>query len=393
MILYVVECGMAGYEHSSFNSSVAMALGHLSKHSHIDLHFFGEHTQQEIFKNNFDHTTDIHYHKITVTPGKSRRFIKKNLTEFYNIFSILRKARRQRAVVLFLSVSAPSMAFFSIMRYLFPSVKVHLILHGLDGLIRQDKWKITSYGFWNRLSLLRLYKGPWPNMYVLGDGIRNRLIEYFPKVPALNEIKVLEHPFNFSPISLVNHSNVVVAPDKNCTTIGFIGFGRRDKGVEHFYRLAKNMSDLVEANTLKFILIGELHKECERFRNKFVIELGQGNQYISSEQYYAAIKSLDCAVFFLNSFYTLTASGSVFDAISFGVKIIALSNPYIEDIKREDSDNGITTVADIDEMEEYLRKCLRNGLLGQRYFYTGIKEKHSIAGFARALNDIAGNSQ
>lgn len=377
---------MSGKEHSSFNAAMATALLRIARRGQIELHFWGEETQyNSLFLCKKDQAL-VSQHPIVVAPGRDRKFARKVTIEIINIIRILRHAQRRKASVIFLSVCAPSMAALMLLRFCFRRVPVHLIIHGLDGLLRDEKQRITSYGLWNRLSLLRFYDGSWPASYVLGRGIRQRLLDYFPGVPALRHIEVIEHPFDFPTAYLAPAAEEISAIRERPMRIGFVGFGREDKGIDLFYLLAERMSDLVQTEAVRFILVGALHPACMQYHNEWVDRLEDGEDWTDPIQYQNQIRTLDCALFFGGDAYRLTASGSLFDTIAGGVKIVSLPNRYVEDLQADDPEGGITCVSGLDDMEQYLRESCKDGL-GRRFRYDAIRNKHGIEQLERVLRD------
>jgi hypothetical protein len=385
LVLFIVESNMIGKEHSSINAAVGAALLRMSDQFSIELHFWGDRSQYDGMFGCPGADKLVQYHPITVVPGRERRFIRKVAIETLNIIRILWTARRKGASVLFLSVFAPSMATLMLLRRIFRSVPAHIILHSLEGLVRKDKWKITSYGLWNRLALLHGYDGAWPTAYVLGSGIRTRLLDCLPGSPALQKIRVIEHPFSFSAMNRTSIPTEQFTAPNRPICVGFVGFGRKDKGVDKFYKLAEMMSDLVESGAVKFLIVGSLDPECLQYRNKWVLELHGNEDFVDALQYRNEIHALDCAVYFLDSYYALTASGSLFDAIDAGVKVISLKSPYVEDIQLDDTEDGITSVSNLHEMEQYLRTYYGAGFRW-KFKYERIKAKHGIDSLATTLH-------
>jgi glycosyltransferase involved in cell wall biosynthesis len=379
---------MTGNEHSSFNAAIVRACGDIAHKAELELHFFGEKSHCGAILDGLqeDCRFDVLSQEIAVVPGKKRHFIRKVTLEVYNLVKILCKARKGGASVLILSTSAPTMVILFAMQYAFRSVPTHLILHGLDGLLRRDKWKVTSYGLWNRLALLHFYNGRWPLTYVLGEGIRSRLLDNFPNCFALQTVRVIEHPFDFGPPVAPPLVGEQSAAGDRPMCVGFLGYGRRDKGIDKFYLLAERMSDLVLSGAVKFVIAGTLNVDCGQYRNRWVEELHTDPLFVTTpEQYQEEVRGLDCAVFLYDSSNCLTASGSIFDAVAAGVKIVSLPNPYITDIQVEDVEGGITIVAQMEDMEQYLRNYLLQGEFRRRFAFGKVRAGHGREGLVKAI--------
>lgn len=384
MIIHIVESNMVGGQHSGINTAVAAALLQIAEQHPLELHFWGERHQYETISAGLKNYRSITYHPITVIPGSSRQFIRKVLWETLNIYRILRVARRTDSTVLFLSVFAPSMVALMLLRPYFRAVKAHLILHSLDGLLRQDKQRLTSYGLWNRISLLKLFDGSWPATYVLGEGIRSRLTSAFPEVSSLQGIKVIEHPFDFDNGPPPKECGDVTGQGR-LFRVGFVGGGRMDKGIDRFYRLGEMMSNLIAERKAEFVLVGALAVECGQLRSHLVKELHSPEEFVSSLQYQQEVGELDFAVFMLDERYSLTASSSVLDAISASTKILSLRNPYICDLSKEDVENGIVLFDNLVDMERYLRMDIQAGTKEHPCF-SEIKRRRSVECTAKTLS-------
>lgn len=384
MIIHIVESNMVGGQHSGINTAVAAALLQIAEQHPLELHFWGEKHQYETISAGLSNYRAITYHPITVIPGSSRRFIRKVLWETLNIFRILRVARRTDSTVLLLSVFAPSMVALMLLRSYFRAVKTHLILHSLDGLLRQDKQRLTSYGLWNRLSLLHLYDGIWPATYVLGNGIKSRLTGAFPKVSSLQDIKVIEHPFDFGNDRATEECRDVTGQGRPFR-VGFVGGGRMDKGIDRFYLLGEMMSNLIAERKVEFVLVGALAVESSQLRSHLVKELHSPKEFVSPLQYQQEVGELDFAVFMLDKRYSLTASSSVLDAIAASTKILSLWNPYVYDLSKEDVENGIVLFDNLADMERYLRMDIQAGTK-ERPCFSEIKRRRSVECTAKTLS-------
>jgi hypothetical protein len=388
VILYVVEPNMAGAEHSSFNAAILRSIRQLASKRQLEIHFWAaashfDSISSELFTSNLQLTV----HKIPVAPGSTRHFVRKVFLEIFNLIRILSKARKAGASVIVLSTSAPAMAILFSLRSAFRDVITHLVLHGLDGLVCGNACNPMRYSFWNRLAVFKLYDGRWPRTYVLGDGIRRRLLARFPNCLALQSIGVVEHPFDFHPATTISDADYPSSMPERPMRVGFLGFGRIDKGIDRFFLLAEKMSDLVESGKAEFVLTGALRADCERYRNRWVISSQKDNKSLTTpDEYQEAIRSLDCAVFLYPTQYFLTASSSILDAINAGLKIVSLPNEYFGDFQGADTEGGITIVRGMEEVENHLRAYQRQGAFRRRFAFNELRNRHSLERLAKTIH-------
>lgn len=388
MIVNVIEVSMTGKEHSSFNAAFLAALKLAEVGATKEVHFWAEKTHYESIKsdNQEEIEKNVVYHQIKVIPGSKRKFLRKVVVEIVNVILVLKRSKKEGSSVIFLSTFAPTTVLLILINALYRKVPTHLVLHGLDGLIRQDKLRLNSYGLWNRMALLRFFRGNWPYAYVLGSGIRNRLIRFFPESPYLSLIRSIEHPYDFSSAEAecCNLYDSKEASSKPIN-IGFVGYGRKDKGVDLFYDLAEKMSDYVREKKVRFVLVGSLDPECAQYANCWVDYL-EGSALLSSRKVYReAIRSLDCALMLGSEAYKLTASGSVLDIIAAGTKIISLPNEYVSDIAMFDEEEGINIFDTMAQVENEIRRyCEAGGF--KKYEYRKIQNHYGIEALSKQLS-------
>lgn len=269
------------------------------------------------------------------------------------------------------------------MRRLFQSVPVHIILHGeIESLLIPEKQTVNREGFWVKLALFRLYQGSWPYLYVLGSGIHDRLVDYFPDIAALRAISTIEHPYPFTEERSQDSSR------PNARRIGFVGVGRRIKGVLDFYYLAESLSTHVANDALEFVVVGGLESGVVPQNSAPVVVLAPHGAGLSTDEYEKAISELDCAVFLATQNYSLTASGSVFDIVNAGVEILTLRSPYLTDLSKLDVEGGIKFFANVKEIESEICRRIKHGWPDQLFRYPEIRRAHSSASLDNAISRI-----
>ncbi|HEY6924486.1 MAG TPA: hypothetical protein VI653_13525 [Steroidobacteraceae bacterium] len=387
-ILYVADANKQSAEHVSFNAAMLQTLFGAAREHGCKIVFFSERTHREAVLSLLAAGTDLEWHEIPVVSGFHRTFIKKFVVELVTVCRLIFKARRAGADVLLLSVFPNVLACVLLLKPLFRNVRLHVILHGeLESLVIEEKRPIWREGFWVRLAVLRLYDGKWPSLYVLGEGIRSRLMQRFAEAPHLRQLRVIEHPHIF--LENVPHPG----PGRGVLCVGFVGAGRVVKGIEAFFRLAEALSDRVRSAELEFVVIGGMEEGYRYDSDAPVRVLCDHPGGLSVEEYRTAIASLDCAVFLFKTDYLFTASGSVFDVLDAGVPILSLENQYLRDLARDDCEGGMTFFEDLRGIEMEIRRRLDSGMRFPRRAYPRIRWNHSTSSQAALVGEIFAPSQ
>jgi hypothetical protein len=246
-------------------------------------------------------------------------------------------------------------------------------------------WKQRVYreGFWTSLALLRLFDGSWPVLYVLGAGLKSRLLEHFPDRAPLTQLRVMEHPYCFR-----------VCPGtesgRDKSRIGFVGTGRVVKGIEEFFAIADSLQDCVAGGALEFVVVGGMEPGAPRRGADSVTVLADRPAGLDSEAYFDAIGALDCALFVGHHDYSLTASGAIFDVIGRNVEVFSLRNQYLHDLSRLDVERGIKFFGDVNAISAEIRNRIVSGVGFRRYGYPLIKEVHSTTGQRAVAEGMVG---
>ena len=349
---FVVEPNKQAAEHLSFNVAILRSLLTNARSRGDEVVLFCERRhRQQIVAALPEAEHSLRWEEIPVVSGLRRRFLWKFLVEGSVMWRVLRRAKRQGATVVVLSLFANVLPFVALSRRLFRGTPTHLFLHGeLESLLIAAKQPIYREGFWVKLALMRLYDGRWPTLYVLGDGIKRRLLQQFPRAAQLQAIRVIDHPYSFVPssraakLALIDHARAVELeqaraaerPLRPAIRLGLVGAGREIKGVAAFFFLAQSLSEYVAAGRLEFVLVGGLEESCRKLANGWVKILAEEIGGLGPQEFRSAIASLDSALFLYRQNYALTASGAVFDVIGEGVEILALRNHYLSDVAVHD---------------------------------------------------------
>lgn len=383
--LFVVEPNKQGSEHLSFNAAMLSVLLKAAREQYKEVLFFCEDTHRDRLLPLLSGETDVIWRTIPVVNGMSRNFIKKLVVEVFVLFKVLLEARRRGADVLLLSVFPNALACLLLCRRFFTKVRLHVILHGeLESLIIPEKRPIYREGFWVKLAMLRLFDGRWPIFYVLGPGIKRRLLEHFFSYTNLARLRVIEHPYLFSSDR----------PDTYCGRsthkVGFVGVGRMVKGIDAFFRLADVLSDCISAGAVELFVVGGIDKDVTHSIPPGVRVLSERPAGMGAREFAQAIGELDCAVFLYRHNYLFTASGAVLDVVNQGVDILSLDNHYLRDLSKNDLEGGIKFFDDLRGIELEIRSRLAMGAsrLRERRSYSQIKWRHSLGAQAAIAAEV-----
>jgi hypothetical protein len=367
---------MSGREHLSFNSAIlqlvkesAGAIG-----SHVTMFCEASHGAE---LSSVLPGTDVSWVKICVIPGTRRNFLMKFVVELFVVTGILLHARKRGATVILLSVFPNVLTFLLLMAPILRKIRLRIVLHGeLESLVIKEKQRIHKEGFWTKRAILGLFNGDWPILYVLGEGLRSRLILRFPDEPQLSRIRVLTHPYLFGPVPSVG------SPGNTPIRIGFVGTGRIVRGIEDFFRLAESCADLIEGRLVEFIVVGGVERGASTAGREWVNVMAELPSGLDVNEFAAAIGRLDVAVLLNRSTYSFTASGSVFDIINEGVEIFSLPNSYIDDISRWDPEGGIKLFPDMRAIQDEIRDRLAKDRGFRRFTYSNIRARLNAGNLA-----------
>lgn len=219
------------------------------------------------------------------------------------------------------------------------------------------------------------------NLYicVLGDVIKENLKSYI--APSnINKIISFDHPGIFSESAEFNTNNMT---STNSLKIGYIGTLRKNKGINEFITLAKQL----KSNTnVTFYSIGKITNYTQNLRNNGIIIPNEcNNDYINRIDLYRMIQQLDIVLYLYDKdSYKLTASGAIFDAIECEKPIIALKNDYFEYLFKKFGTLGFLA-NDLSELENEIKELSR----GKKYIidFKTIKKQLSYKSIAIELKN------
>lgn len=185
----VAEISKKGVEHLSFNEAVIKSVGRMGFKK---VTFFGAPSQIDFLRRCAD---GLEFKRIPVVSIISRHFYLKAMVEFAVLVFVLIYGKLVRANrIVFLSIFPPLLLLLPMLSRLL-GVNVVLVLHGeLEGLVRDDRNRVSSYGFWIRrffeLELFRFIK-----VLVLAKYIKEEVVKLFPG--AMQATIWVDHPIQF----------------------------------------------------------------------------------------------------------------------------------------------------------------------------------------------------
>lgn len=383
--LFVIEATRPGWGHASFNAAMLHALVNKADARGIAVKVFCERGHAEALALLLPKNDRLSWESIPVVDGFNRRFAWKFIVEFSVVFRLLLRARRRGASVVLLAMFPNALAAVLLMQPIFKNVRVHITLHGeLESLILEEKQHIYKEGFWTKVAVLKLFSGSWPSLYVLGEGIRRRVLSTFAERKQLQNIRAIKHPYLFTDAAMPQS----IQQQRRPLRIGFVGAGRIIKGVTDFFGLAKSMSRYVDEGLVKFVVVGGVEPAALPSKNEYALVLADKVVSLSASDYSRAIAELDCAVFLPRQDYSLTASGSVFDIVNHGVEIFSIRNCYFADIAQLDDEGGIKFFDDVRSIAAEIARRAEGAEGFQRFKYTRIKREHSERALDTLISEV-----
>lgn len=252
---------------------------------------------------------------------------------------------------------------------------VYVVSHGELSFFQRNDLKKTRPWYWYAKLWYYGFSRSNTKMHlkyiVLGESIKKNMIHLFPNLK--DSLIVINHPYIFS--SFQDKGQFV---RKTKIVLGVIGFMTQEKGLYDLLDFAEQLKSKIFNQELEIKVIG---------RNPSLIDVKEypfigwsGDNVLSRKLFEEEIKKIDYLLYFYNpETYRLTASGALFDAISFGKPSIYLSNDYFKDaIGESPIGYGCDTVDDmVRKVDEIIQ---RGDMQYQSYVHNldMLKDKFSI---------------
>lgn len=167
---------------------------------------------------------------------------------------------------------------------------------------------------------------------VLEHGIRERILQTLPSLAG--KIEVLEHPL--PPNESNSHTTKTIRP----VHFGFLGLANEMKGFSTFLHLAAEISRK-HPGKAEFHAIGRLEPGGDSRREMEFLATKPGLDRLSRHEYIERVKRLHFIIMpYRLDYYELSPSGTLLDAIAWGIPIIANRLPIFERTFRTYGDVG-----------------------------------------------------
>lgn len=230
-----------------------------------------------------------------------------------------------KSTILYYNYNNPfALPFLLIVNRIF-NKKVIIIFHGeLELLIKSiPVYKISNlYKYIHYYSYKYLLNNSGVKALVLGHSIRQCLLDMFPV--SENSIVSIEHPYIFK----VKRKHAI---SNSKLVLGTVGHLTSDKGLYDLLKIADILKNEIEIGNLTLKVVGK--KPVNIDVNIYKEIIWQLDDYIPREKFDKEVNSLDYILFlYPKDSYKLTASGALLDAISNEIPIIALKNPYFNEM-------------------------------------------------------------
>jgi len=211
---------------------------------------------------------------------------------------------------------------------------------------------------------------------VLGDSIKNNLVELFPKIG--NNIISICHPmvdFNQADWTTKKRGDKLV--------IGTVGIMNMAKGIDSLIRLSELLQEDIIAGKLELRCVGRVSGITPS--DYPLIKWIGSSDFLSREEFNDNIQELDYILYLYSDSYKFCASGAILDALICHRPIISLRNNYFDYIL-----NGAKIgylLSSVDSVCSTIRRLIDTN---ERPFFekefVSLKEKTSISGISDSLN-------
>jgi len=248
--------------------------------------------------------------RVLVMNPERRRLIRKSLLELVVVLRWLVKLR-EGDILLVSCMLPPALWLLEFANRLFRRRGVHVVLHDeLEGLFAPSPPPFKAIGYWTERWVRSRTAESLIKLVVLDDFIRDKLLQRYSDKVSPNSIAVIHHP--------VLPMDAGIAANNTGHAACFIGYRTRFKGFEHFTQMA------AEHPSVRHVAIGA--GKVENVSSGGLQELGDQEAYLKE------IAKCSVAVFPCTGGYSCTLSAAALDALSAGVHIIALDQPFFRSL-------------------------------------------------------------
>ena len=322
----MAELQMQGDKHTQVNSGLIKIVQSVFQNQKIKIYCDKKH-QNELSK----HIVNIDYieYKCFEYTGdkelKKKYTLHKTIREIFLAFKIFKENNQDISeIIIFFSAFPFTALFLNLFSKIFKQ-KIIICLHGDIGVLSLKRNKITIRIF--RYAINLFFKTRNLNTIALfyGEPIKDKLFKMFPSFEQKNVITI-DQPYNYEFNEVSNNTSI---HNKSNVIIGNIGTGIMNKNSHLLYKLAEIQKDNVISGKIKFVQIGNVSSEVQKYSNQYV-EIVNDNKFIPFKTFEENIIKADYFIYFFseNSLYDLCPSGTFFDAIKYRKPIISLYNPF-----------------------------------------------------------------
>jgi hypothetical protein len=355
-MILVLEANQKGEIHSIFNSSMLIIL--MKAFPDEDILFIADHKHLQAvlqnLRNNKQNLDHLHTRRIFLSSKNHIAkiyWLPRILMEFVNTYNALKIGKRQNCKFVFICSIFPSAQYFyKVVKPLFRKVKVLIALHGELEMLTKKKDK--GQNFWGKILNKSFRMVDQEARYlVLGDNIKENLLA----LTSINKEAIFSimHPYFFH--DYINSFNRT--QHEKPIKIGYVGVMQLHKNSNRLFSLANEFKQQITQHVIEFKAIGPVHKDLMPFANSYVL-FRPGFDMLSREEFEKEVSGLDYAIYFYDtSWYNLTASGALFDAIDFYKPVISLKSSYFQEIFKRGGEMGYL-VNDMNEMKELLDRII-----------------------------------
>ncbi|CDT93226.1 hypothetical protein VCR3J2_40123 [Vibrio coralliirubri] len=312
-----VETFCVGNEHAACNASLLSSM--VQNNQAITIYFYADETHISAVRRILPdyYNGEIIFENLDIKKVRNSNVIFGALEQVKIIRSILRRNTAEKHVFCSIvdssQIALKLIAKFSKSKYY---VIPHAALCDLDKVYKLSSFKglikyLVSFQLWFRIfkldNIKYIFLGKHINDHLQQRNLLSNIQHSFMEIPYIYTQQVE----NFKKLS-------------NPITIGFLGIGSSEKGIEEFV----DFYETCDESDLLFYHVGTLDRFHQNNDYKFK-SLGSSGSLISFELFTKEAKKVDFFVLFLKEDeYKLRASGTFFDIIDFNVPIISLEEHF-----------------------------------------------------------------
>ncbi len=323
-MIVVVEPQCWGFEHSDLNAALLAAVrGAFPTESIL---FMAERAHLGLVNKSLDlhGVQSIQYFYIKCPPAgysDARRIP----YEFLLIRSIFKKANALKTkAIIFASATSATLwcikYFAAQYKDIFSLAVPHSVLE--TSVKAPSVLKPWVFIFWIRFSLL-YWNTSQLKILLYGERNKRELTKIIPKLEKYTE--AVDLPYFFNEINGTGWAK----SDRLC--FGSFGEWHLKKGTPIFFQLARDVSFHCPNSMVEFILVGRISTEQHKKLSSSEVIIPSFDRALSREAFESYASRVDYSVFcFDPTSYSLTMSGSFYDALSFVKPVIALKTPFFK---------------------------------------------------------------